>query len=511
MPKLCQIRDNLHSNYLSSVFPNDNWIRWEAYDRTAAQIDVKDAITAYMSNKLKQYDFRDDVSQLLYDYIDYGNCFAEATWEEGVTFEANNGQISKRYTGPGMKRISPYDIVFNPTAPSFDESPKIIRYIKSIGELKILAEQDEMWQEALDKTMNMRSKSGEYSVADYHKALGFLVDGFGDMREYFESEYVEVLRFLGDYYDTETHELEREVEIIVVDRCITVTKRSIPNTLGQGNIVHAGWRKRPDNLYSMGPLDNLVGMQYRIDHLQNLKSDAMDLCVHPPVVVKGDVEPFIWAPEEQISIVGDGDVMELGKNVSGIAVAEQEINMLEARMEEYAGAPKQAMGIRTPGEKTAYEVQTLENAAGRIFQEKTVTFEIMLEKLLNGMLSEAQDNMTMETIPVLDPEFGTTNFVDITNKDIIYNGLIRPIGARHFGQQAIMMQNITQTLNGPVGQMIMPHISSENLAKLVEDMFELRRFDLVRSNVAIDENIEREQIASAAAENQLVEQSIPGV
>lgn len=29
LPKLTQIRDNLHSNYLSALFPNDSWLRWE--------------------------------------------------------------------------------------------------------------------------------------------------------------------------------------------------------------------------------------------------------------------------------------------------------------------------------------------------------------------------------------------------------------------------------------------------------------------------------------------------
>jgi hypothetical protein len=511
MPKLCQIRDNLHSNYLSSIFPNDNWIRWEAYDRQAAQIDVKDAITQYMATKLKQYNFRDIVSDLIYDYIDYGNFFVEPVWEEGSAFASAHGMVSKRYTGPGARRISPLDIVFNPTASSFDQSPKIIRYIKTLGELEKMAEDDPMWRVAIDKTKTMRSGAGGFSVEDYDKAVGFQVDGFGSMLEYYSSHYVEVLRFLGDFYDPETGELHRESEVIVIDRSILVVKRQIENTLGQGNIVHGGWRKRPDNLYAMGPLDNLVGMQYRIDHLQNLKADATDLCVHPPLVLQGDVEPFIWEPEAQIQIIGEGSITELGKNLSGIAVADQEINMLEVRMEEYAGAPKQAMGIRTPGEKTMYEVQQLENAAGRIFQEKTVTFEIGLEKLLNGMLSETQDNLAQEEIPVLDPEFGGTKFVNISGKDLIHNGLIRPVGARHFGQQAITIQNITTAVNGPLGEILKPHISAKNLATMFEDMFELRRFDLVRNNAALEEGIEREQLASAATENAMVEQSIPGV
>ena len=28
LPKICQIRDNLYSNYISALFPNDDWLRW---------------------------------------------------------------------------------------------------------------------------------------------------------------------------------------------------------------------------------------------------------------------------------------------------------------------------------------------------------------------------------------------------------------------------------------------------------------------------------------------------
>ena len=30
LPKLCQVRDNLYSNYMNGLFPNDNWLTWEA-------------------------------------------------------------------------------------------------------------------------------------------------------------------------------------------------------------------------------------------------------------------------------------------------------------------------------------------------------------------------------------------------------------------------------------------------------------------------------------------------
>jgi hypothetical protein len=511
MPKLCQIRDNLHSNYVSAIFPNDNWLRWEAYDKAAASKDVRQMVTAYMRHKMIQADLRTEVSNLIYDYIDYGNCFAEPEWDFGSPSIDGNGHPTSSYTGPRVRRISPLDIVFNPLAPTFGEAPKIVRYIKSVGEIARLALVDPMWKDAYDKTMDIRSSMGLYTVDDTHKALGFSVDGFGNMQDYYESEYVEILRFLGDYYEKETGEVHTGKEIIVIDRSITVDVRDITSPVGTGNIAHAGWRKRPDNLYAMGPLDNLVGMQYRIDHLQNLKADAADLCVHPPLAIQGDVEPFTWEPEAVIQIIGEGSVTEIGKGVQGIAVANQEIDMLEMRMEEYAGAPKQAMGIRTPGEKTAHEVQSLDNAAGRIFQEKTVTFEIFLEQVMKGLLAEATLHEGGTTIPMMDEEMGFVDFAEITNNDLIQNGTVRPVGARHFAQTNMIIKNLSETLNGPIGQMIAPHLSAKALATMVEDVFELQRYDLVKPNVAVHEQAETQSMANTANETNMVEMGTSGV
>jgi hypothetical protein len=511
LPKICQIRDNLHSNYLSAIFPNDKWLRWEAYDKAAASKEIREMVTAYMRHKMIQVDLRSEVSKLIYDYIDFGNCFAEPEWDYGSLSVDGNGHTHTGYVGPRVRRISPLDIVFNPLAPTFEEAPRIIRYIKTLGELQELAKTSSMWEEALAKTKGMRAGAGSYTVDDYHKALGFSVDGFGDMKEYYDTEYVEILRFLGNYYDKETETVHTAKEIIVIDRSITVSTRDIVSPVGNGNVSHAGWRMRPDNLYAMGPLDNLVGMQYRIDHLQNLKADAMDLLVHPPLAVQGDVEAFTWAPEEVIQIIGEGSVTELTKSAQGVAVADAEINMLEARMEEFAGAPKEAMGVRTPGEKTLGEVNQLANAAGRIFQEKTTNFEVFLEKLLKGLLAEATLHEGGTDIPLMDEEMGFVDFTKITNNDLIQNGTLRPVGARHFGQTAKLVTDLTAIMNGPLGQMIGPHMSGKNAAQMVEDVFELGRYDLVRPNAAVHENAETQSAMNTAAETSMVEAGTPGV
>jgi len=52
------------------------------------------------------------------------------------------------------------------------------------------------------------------------------------------------------------------------------------------------------------------------------------------------------------------------------------------------------MGFRSPGEKTKYEVQRLENASARIFQNKINQFEEQIvEPLLNAMLELARRNL----------------------------------------------------------------------------------------------------------------------
>lgn len=495
IPKLCQIRDNLHANYLSSLLPNDNWLRWSG--ESEEDQEKSRIIVAYMRDKAHQSHMRSVLSQLIYDYIDFGMAFATAEYES-YRYTTKNGRPVLGYDGPVARRISPLDIVFNPIAPSFQEAPKIVRCIKTLGELKQLAEVDEDWRAAYNKTVGVRGevKRGAYTVDDTYKAVGISVDGFGSLNEYYGGQYVEVLTFKGDFFDTEAGEAYINQEIIVIDRSILVRKGNNSSWLGRDDIHYAGWRKRPDNLYCMGPLDNLVGMQYRIDHLENLKADAIDLIVHPPLKMRGDVEPFEWGPGEVISIIGDGDIEELGKNLNGIATASNEVAALEMRMEEYAGAPKEAMGIRTPGEKTMYEVQQLQNAAGRIFQEKITNFEVsLLEPLLNNMLAIGRANFgSSSSLKVFNDELGIEIFQDIQPEDIVANGLIRPVGARHFGEQAQLVQNLSQLFNSSMGQMIMPHWSAEKTAQLIEDAMDLAKYGLVQKNIGLVEAAEAQDI-----------------
>jgi hypothetical protein len=260
----------------------------------------------------------------------------------------------------------------------------------------------------------------------------------------------------------------------------------------------------------MGPLDNLVGMQYRIDHLENLKADVFDMIAHPPLKIRGDVEDFTWGPNEEIWVGEDGDV-EMMKLDATALQADFQIQQLMNTMEEMAGAPKQAMGIRTPGEKTALEVQKLENAAGRIFQEKVQNFEVnVLDPMLNNMLEMARRELNgTDTIRVIDDELGIETFTNIDKDDLVGTGKLRPVGARHFAAQANLLQNLNGVFNSPVGQAIAPHVSNKKLATMVEDILNLERYDLVKENVNIFEQIETQRIVNQGQEDLQVEAMTP--
>jgi len=514
LPKLTQIRDNLHSNYLSYLFPNDKWLSWEAYTKDAAAHDKAKNIEAYMENKTRESNYRTVVSRLLLDYIDYGNAFVSVAFEQ--RYNKQPAKIIPGYIGPVAIRIDPKDIVFNPLADKFENTYKIIRSVKTLGELmKLSNDQPEMafWKKALDRRAEMVSRLGAISREDFEKAEMYSVDGFGNLYEYYQSEYVEILEFYGDYHNQVTGELSVNRQVTVIDRSYVVRDEPIATYSGRAPIRHVGWRLRPNNLWAMGPLDNLVGMQYRIDHLENLKADAMDLAVLPPLAIVGEVEEFDWKPGGEIHLDEGGSISEVAKNINAIITTDNQIDHIMDTMELMAGAPKEAMGVRTPGEKTAFEVQQLNSAAGRIFLEKVVNFEVnLVEPNLNDQLEiSVRNQFELDTIRVIDDDLGVQQFKQITADDITAAGIIRPVGARHFAQQTQDLQNLVGVFNSPLGQLIRPHTSAIAVSQFVSDVIKLNGYEIFSPNVAVVEAQQTQALVQQAQEDQQVQNSVPSV
>ena len=497
-PKLTQIYDNLKANYTATLFPNSDWLRWKAEDAAAANPDKARATKSYMKRKMRQGQFEVTVDRLIDDWILTGNCFATVDYTHDVT--TNDGYATARYIGPKLVRISPYDIVFDPTASEFSHTPKVIRSIKTLGEIAVEAETNEGMKKLLDKMERNRREVGSFDQME--KADGFIADGFGSIDNYYASSYVEFLTFYGDIYDKGKDKLMVNRIITIVDRAYVVENKPNPSWLGQSPVFHCGWRTRPDNLYAMGPLDNLVGMQYRIDHLENLKADVFDQIALPMLKIRGDVEDFEYEPGGRIYLGEEGDVSSLVPDGTALQ-ADFQIQSLETKMEELAGAPRNAMGIRTPGEKTAFEVQTLDNAASRIFTHKAGKFEKeFLEPAINAMLEAARRNMiATETVESIDSTKDLVSFMSVTREDITSNGTLVPMGARHFAERAQRIQTLTQLMQIKAQDpSVAPHISGKEIARILSE--ELREPDLFGENITIQEQLETQQaMQNAEASN----------
>lgn len=529
IPKLTQIRDNLFSNYMATMFPKRRWLNWEGMTENDEDQKKARAIKDYILWAVSQHRFKEEIRKLVLDYIDYGNCISTVEWVDKTSEDKELGEVKPGFVGPRIKRISPLDIVFNPLAASFSDSPKIWRSLVSIGEAKEMLERASTTPEQRDiakavfdhcmgyrnniiSAMNGSGSGGGISSSNLHELDSqFAIDGFSSFQRYLESDYVELLTFAGDIYDKESDTFYKNRMIVVIDRLKVAINIPYPYPLSEVPIYHAGWRVRQDNLWAMGPLDNLVGMQYRLDHIENMKADIIDLTAYPVLKIRGtgEVGEFVWGPGERIYVDSDGDVDVVQPQVNALQY-NAELSVIEEKMEEMSGSPKEAMGFRTPGEKTAYEVQRLENAASRIFQNKISQFEEqVIEPLLNAMLVLAQENLTTETIRVVEDEFQSVSFRDVTRDDISANGRLKPVAARHFAEQAEIVQNLTSFSQSPLAQTVAPHISSKALFKVLEDVLNLEDYKVFLPWVAIAEQAEAQKMQNAAQEGVVEEGMAP--
>ncbi len=508
IPKLCQIRDNLYSNYIATMFPNRVPVIWEANEKDSNSKAKRDAITNYMQWTMEQPSFKSEMDKIVLDYIDYGNCIVTVDWVDQRTDQGD--KIQSGYVGPIVRRISPLDVVFNPTAENFESSPKIIKSIIGLGELKEMLESmstddnreeyEELWKYLKD----IRSKAHEYTGDWQYRDNMYSMEGYSSFQRYLQGDMVEILTFYGDMYDTETDEFLKNHVITVVDRHKLIGKKPNPSFFGFPPIFHSPWRRRQDNLWGMGPLDNLIGMQYRLDHMENMKADMMDLSTYPVQKIKGFVEDFTWQPGEKIYVSEEGDVDLVQPNIN-VQQLVQDIALIMSLMEEMAGAPKEAMGFRTPGEKTKYEVQRLENAASRVFQNKIKQFEEqVVERVLNAMLELARRNLSGTTsIKVFDDELKAATFRNLSVEDITGIGRIKPVAARHFAEQAELIQNLTSMAQSPLYPSVQPHISTVRLAKLFDKSFNTEQEEIFIPFVALSEQAEAQQLSQALQEQML--------
>jgi hypothetical protein len=456
IPKLTQIRDMIITYYLDAMFSLPDYVDWEAYDSESIKFETRTTLKSVCKQMVEDSKFKPVIRELVEDYVDYGNAFATAINVSETL--VNNGQYSITYEGPKAVRIDPMNIFFDPLASSFEKSPKIIRTIKTLGEL--VAEAEEMpesseeykiaLKNALDKRTKVRNELA-INAGDSIKDDICNIAGLGTWSNYYNSDTVELLTFYGDLYDIENNKLHKNTRIVVMDRSTVLLEEPIKNFGFNCNIFKAGWRDRKDNLWSMSPLDNIKGMQFMVDFLENKRADVFNYISNPVIVKQGDVEmPEDIYPGCEIGVDNDGAVTFLRPDATALQ-ADLYVDRYMTMMEEMVGAPREAMGFRSPGEKTAFEVSQLNTASSRLFNEKTRKFELeMLEPLLTLMLRIflSNPNRTVKIRNVM--EDGTVMFDEINLDELSNQGRFVAMGSNTYTEKARIAQTLMQIYNSGI-------------------------------------------------------------
>lgn len=509
IPKLTQIHDNLGANYSQALFGRREFFTFEPARLEDASLAKRTAIVNYLATKHDLYGFREVMKECLNDWVQTGNAFARVEYVREVEVDPETEQEVVTYEGPRVFRISPYDVVFDHTTVRFQDSPKIIRQLLTRGELLRLSESPEGagWDKAeLARLRRFYGVVQGMRDADINKSIQMRMDGFTSPASYFRSGKTELLHFIGDIYDAQTDTLMKQVLITVVDRRCILEIKPLADYQGYGKIFHSPWRRRTDNLYGQGPLDNIVGLQYRMNHLENAKADGFDQMLSPDRVFIGTVEVQKDGPVTNYFVddVG-GDVKNLTPDPT-VLNADTQIQLIEAQMEAYAGAPREALGIRSPGEKTKFEVQQLGNAAGRLFQTKIEDFEIgFVEPIINCELEVSVRNFNgADVAVVLDNDFGVKEFREITKDDLIAKGTLKARGSSHYAKRAQLVQELQEfgrVLQADPAMAV--HFPAKARAKAWNDALSFDRLDLYQPYGMIEEQLElqkQQQIAQGLAD-----------
>lgn len=501
IPKLTQIYDTLGANYSASMFNRPDFFEFYGSDFESNTLRRKHAIKHYLMHKHNYNNFFQEMQKCLDDWVRAGNCFLRLEYVRQTVTDPGTELPIVTYEGPMPIRVSPNDIVFDYTAKNFQDSPKIIRAIMTRGEfLRKTKDNPDYDQAAIERAMEMYSRLAAYD-GDHRRDELNRDAGFSDLLDAYRGGRVEVLDFVGDIYDPHGNVLHKDRLMTVLDRRFIIRDDQIDDYQGFMKIYHCGWRKRPDNLWAMGPLDNIVGMQYLINHLENARADGFDQMLAPDRVFKGQVEVEHDGPVTNYYIDdGEGDVKNLTPDGT-VLRAETQIQMKELQMEASAGAPRQTMGFRTPGEKTAFEVQQLISAAQRIFQNKLEAFEKeFVNEILEGELELSVKNLnTYDTIKTLDTEIGLEAFMKISKEDLTARGRLKALGSSHFERRARLSQELQvfeQVLASDPGLAV--HFPAQKRAKLWNEVLDLWEYDLYVPFGAIEEQLELQQATQAA-------------
>ena len=510
-PKLTEISDTLQSEYFEASLSMPKFFKYNGESNE----DKRNAknIESWVRTKLEQRKFRETVGrQLLNDYVTYGNCFASVDY---IVERGDEGEVT--YQGPDIRRLSPVDIAFNPRGVTFAKTPKLERSLVHVADLQDLPTafpNGNFDKAAIKKAVASRSDHFVDDWVEIIKERGIEMDGFGSMDEYYKQDLVELIVYRGDVFDPATGKIQRRRVVYVVDKVHVIRNEPTISPMGYDGVHQAGWRIRSDNLWSQGPLDNLVGMQYRVDHLENLKADVFDIIAHPVIKIKGDdvIEPAEgYAPGAVYYLGSEAEVEMLVPDTTALN-ADSQIAQYHALMERFAGVVPEARGVRTPGEKTAFEVDKLDQGATKLFVDKARNFETMMESLLRETFELMLINYDgSDYVEIFDDVKGEKELKQLALESVKGRGTFTAVGARHWQRRNRMLSEIQNFMQGPFQDpKVRMHLKGETLARMIERHMDLENDEIIEPFAGVKEDVHAQAIAQAEATQFQEEQASGG-
>lgn len=508
LPIVSELHEDLVAIVYSTLFPHEDWLGWKGFEVNTITQSMRNKMLSYIKQVHALNGFSKVMRQIVDDLIRYGNTFSMVRYVDKSDTE--DEVYSTNYSGPEVQRISPYDIVFNPVATSFDKTPKIIKTLISLGEftdlVKTLDSESALSEEEYKKIIKSRD-GNSMDYTEYYKEAQFVPSGFGSMQEYYKSGYVEVLWFYGDILDEGECELHRNRCVAVVDRMYTLLDKKEADT----KIYKGSWTPRPDNLWSQGPLDKVVGINYMINHRENGKNDAIDKFIYPDRAYVGDVEEIYDEVTGHTKyILPEGGSVQDIRPDSTVLTFDNQIVMHRDLARQSARLPQQLMGFKVAGEQTATEYQGLIDGAFRGFINKTSQFEEdVLQPTVAAEIKTALDNFTSIIKILEEDEEGILLTQSITKEDLEANGKLVPMGSRRFARQLQQIQGLNQLANTNLGQLVGQHLNTFQLAKVVEELYGFEKFGFVKKFADIDEQLARSKKEMLAEQEMVAESSQP--
>lgn len=464
-PKLAQLYDTLMANYQAVVMPDDHWFQFVADTPDSDSLLQKKKLESFLRTRHTLSHFPQRMESALSHFLLTGNCIGEVRFTREIA-QKEGSNPGYGYIGPEVVNHDPRRVVWNTKAKDFRDSPIVIQSLYTKGDIARMVEDTTLsveYREALQQSRAFRQALSSRDTKEFFEGE---FAGFGGVGGYFQGQVVEILTFYGDLYDEQTDTLHRGRRISIIDRCFVVEDVPLETWDGKPLIFHATWRKKAGTNLGMGPFENLLGMQYRINYLENRRADALDKQIWPDRLIKG-IDATIQREDGGIDyhVFEQGDVRNLPLDTS-VLTAKVDIQELEAAMELFAGAPREAMGVRSAGEKTKFEVSQLQNASGRLFQSKISSFEReFLEPILNAEIEVCKDEIdsVMSILVDIDDEL---IWEQIGKADFKITGRLVPKGATHYAKQAQLVQELQAFHNVlAMDQELQVHFPANKLAE----------------------------------------------